>query len=266
MLRARIITALLLLPLVFGGIYLLALPHFALLFGVIVLLGAWEWSALGGLDRPLARGGYVVLLALAMGALWQMPAAHEGVLGLGSLVWLMAIALVIVYPSGRRWLSGPSVLLQGIVLLMAAWLALVTIRAQANGAHWLVWLFLLVWGADIGGYFAGRRFGRRKLAPAVSPGKTWAGAVGGLGLAALVTLAPLAWLGRPVLAWLPLVVALVVLSIFGDLYESALKRQRGVKDSGTLLPGHGGVLDRVDALLAALPAFAWLTARGLLPA
>ena len=127
-----------------------------------------------------------------------------------------------------------------------------------------MWLFLLVWGADIGGYFAGRRFGRRKLAPAVSPGKTWAGAVGGLLLAGAVTLLPLSVLGRPVLTWAPVVAALVVLSIFGDLFESALKRQRGVKDSGALLPGHGGVLDRIDALLAALPAFALLASRGAL--
>ncbi len=264
MLRARIITALLLLPLVFGGIYLLALSYFALLFGAIVLLGAWEWSALGGLQRPAARAGYVLLTAAAMALLWQMGSVHDVVLGLALLGWFGAITLVIGYPTGWRWLSGAPVLLLGILLLVAAWLGLIVIRAQPDGAHWLVWLFLLVWGADIGGYFAGRRFGRRKLAPAVSPGKTWAGAVGGLLLAGAVTLLPLSVLGRPVLTWAPVVAALVVLSIFGDLFESALKRQRGVKDSGALLPGHGGVLDRVDALLAALPAFALLASRGAL--
>lgn len=262
MLRARIITALLLLPLVFGGIYLLSLPHFALLFGAIVLLGAWEWSALGGLERPSVRAGYVLLTAAAMALLWQTDSMHDLVLGLAMVGWLVAIVLVIAYPNGWRALSGVPVLLLGVVLLLAAWLSLIVIRAEAHGAHWLMWLFFLVWGADIGGYFAGRRFGRRKLAPAVSPGKTWAGAIGGLLLAALVTLVPLAVVGRPLVPWLPVVAGLVVLSIFGDLFESALKRQRGVKDSGTLLPGHGGVLDRVDALLAVLPAFALLASRG----
>jgi phosphatidate cytidylyltransferase len=123
---------------------------------------------------------------------------------------------------------------------------------------WLIWVFMLAWGADIGAYFAGHAFGRRKLAPRVSPGKTWEGVIGGLALALAVCALGAFWLTPGWVGWLPVIVLLVAVSVFGDLFESVLKRATGVKDSGTLLPGHGGVLDRIDSLLAVLPVFAVL--------
>jgi phosphatidate cytidylyltransferase len=123
-----------------------------------------------------------------------------------------------------------------------------------------MWLLVLVWSADVGAYFAGRRFGRRKLAPAVSPGKTWEGAFGGMLVSLALCGGALLVLGLPAW-WLLAVAGLVVVSIFGDLFESVIKRVRGVKDSSNLLPGHGGILDRIDSLLAVLPVFALILAR-----
>jgi phosphatidate cytidylyltransferase len=143
-------------------------------------------------------------------------------------------------------------------VLVGAWVGLCAIRGAEQGGHWLLWLFCLVWGADIGAYFAGRRFGRRKLAPAVSPGKTWEGVLGGALLSLALTWSALVLTDQWSPVWVPVVLSLIALSVFGDLFESVLKRQRGVKDSGALLPGHGGLLDRVDALLPVLPVFALL--------
>ena len=155
----------------------------------------------------------------------------------------------------------------GLVVLVGAWLALVELRALPAGSELILWLFIVVWSADIGAYFAGRALGRRKLAPNVSPGKTWEGAIGGLlaatvlatGMAAAVPALAGANDGAGALGtWLALALFLGVVSIVGDLFESVLKRESGAKDSGGLLPGHGGLLDRIDALVAALPIFALL--------
>ncbi len=132
------------------------------------------------------------------------------------------------------------------------------VRGQAQGAHWLIWLFLLVALADVGAYFSGRAWGRRKLAPALSPGKTWEGVAGGAALSALVGGGALVPWGRLDWFWVGATLLLIAVGVFGDLLESLLKREAGVKDSGALLPGHGGVLDRIDSALAALPVFALL--------
>ena len=152
-----------------------------------------------------------------------------------------------------------------MLVLTGAWLGLVSLRAQPDTGAWLIiWLFVVVWSADIGAYFVGRAYGRRKLALAVSPGKTWEGAVGGLvctvllatGLVGVVP--ALRMVPFSLTAWALLAFALGAISIVGDLFESVLKRETGAKDSGALLPGHGGLLDRIDALLAVLPVFAFL--------
>ena len=153
-----------------------------------------------------------------------------------------------------RWIAA----LLGVAILSAAWGAAMTLRMAPNGVHWLVWLFVLVSAADIGAYFAGTAWGRRKLAPALSPAKTWEGVAGGAVLSFLVCGGALAALGLLSMAAAAVIVLLIAVSVFGDLLESLLKRQSGVKDSGTLLPGHGGLLDRVDSELAALPVFALL--------
>lgn len=258
MLRARVLTALLLLGLTLAAIYLLPQRAFALLLGAVVLACGWEWSRLAGLESSVARGGAVAVLALAMLLIETQPAQARFVLWLASGFWVFAVLLVVRFPRDARWLSGGAVALMGLPVLVGAWLGLCAIRGAEHGGHWLLWLFCLVWGADIGAYFAGRRFGRRKLAPAVSPGKTWEGVLGGVLLSLGLTLSALALSGQWTPIWIPVVLALIALSVFGDLFESVLKRQRGVKDSGSLLPGHGGLLDRVDALLPVLPVFALL--------
>ena len=186
-----------------------------------------------------------------------------------SMVWLaLALCLFIAgrFPPSDRW----RLVYAGLALLLpaACWFALVA--AYRNGLVFLISILAIVWAADIAAYFAGRAFGKKKLAPSISPGKTWAGAIGGA-IAALIVAALIpaaialglpqlsgsffAVLGQrwPSIAVLAAVLVLVVLSIVGDLFESQLKRQHGVKDSGRLLPGHGGVFDRVDALLPVVP-------------
>jgi phosphatidate cytidylyltransferase len=257
LLRTRVITALVLAPLVVSAIYLLPLPWFAACFWLAAAAGLFEWVGLAGLTGMAARALSIAALAAVALAAWYAPGLWSIGLAAGSVFWLIAIALVLAYPRGaflttRPWVSVPA----GLLVCWAAWLALVVIRDQPGGATWLLWLLLLVWSADIGAYFAGTRFGRRRLAPKVSPGKTWEGAAGGLAASLAVATAMLVIMGEPALRWLPVIVLLVVVSIFGDLFESILKRQRGVKDSGALLPGHGGALDRIDSMVASLPVFA----------
>jgi len=259
-LRARIITALILLPLVLGAIYLLPLPAFAAAFWLIVAAAGWEWAALAGLEGGVARGAFVLVLALGAMGLWWFPAGLPGgftaVLLAAAAFWLVAIVVVVAYPRSGAWLRPPVLLASGVLTMLAAWVALVVVRSAPAGANWLLWVMVVVWAADIGAYFVGRRFGRRRLAPQVSPGKSWEGAAGGAALALLVAAGLLVAGGVWAPGWLLVILGLVAVSIFGDLFESVLKRHRGVKDSGNLLPGHGGALDRIDSLLAVLPFFA----------
>ncbi len=149
-----------------------------------------------------------------------------------------------------RWSAGVA----GILALVPSWLALVRLlHAPPRGPQWVLFMLLLVWVADIGAYFFGRRFGRVRLAPEVSPGKTWEGVLGGAAGSALVAIAGSAWFRIPLFAFVPLCLAAVGFSIVGDLTESLLKRFAGMKDSGTVLPGHGGVMDRIDSLTGAAP-------------
>jgi phosphatidate cytidylyltransferase len=259
LLRSRIITALVLAPLVILAIYLLPLPAFAGFFWVIAAAGAYEWAGLARIDGKLGRCLYIAALAALALAAWQVPGYWPAILWVGGGFWLLAAIVVLAYPRSGAFIGHPLVLVPaGLLVTGTAWLALVVVRDQPAGATWLLWLMVLVWGADIGAYFAGRRFGRRKLAPQVSPGKTWEGALGGAAVSLAATLAMLVAMGALALWWVPVVLLLTVVSVFGDLFESVLKRQRGVKDSGSLLPGHGGVLDRIDSLVAVLPVFAVL--------
>ena len=263
MLRSRIITALILAPLVIAAIYLLPLYGFALAFWLIAAAGAWEWAGLAGVTGVAGRTGYLVVLAGLAGATWTVPAYWTCVLWLGVGFWSVAALAVLSYPRGAGLSVHPLVALPaGLVAAWAAWMALVTVRAEPGGATWVLWLLFLVWAADIGAYFAGRRFGRRKLAPRVSPGKTWEGLAGGVAASLAVTLPMLIPMGAFAPVWVPLIMLLIGVSVFGDLFESVMKRARGVKDSGALLPGHGGALDRIDSVIAALPVFALLVTRG----
>lgn len=265
MLKWRIITALTLLPLVLGVVFLLPTAGFALAMAVVVALGAWEWTRLIGLREQRERAGHVaaLLVLLAATAVCLGSTAATGlVLAVGVLGWLGLMAWLVAYQRGRATdtpITGARGALLGLLLFLPAWFGLVLIHGQPGGPWLVLMLLVLTWAADVGAYFAGRTLGKRRLAPRISPGKTVEGAVGGL----LLTLIA-AWLLALILpATVPgglslavLAIATFVASVAGDLLESMVKRRCGVKDSGTLLPGHGGVLDRIDSLTATAPVFA----------
>jgi phosphatidate cytidylyltransferase len=256
MLRTRVITALLLVA-VFGLI-LFSLPPLAakLAFAAIAALAAWEWGGLMRQDHP-ARVMYAFVLLLFC---WQLtvgaPQLVPVLLGISAAFWIFVVPLWFRY----KWtLAGNDFFgyLLGALVILPTWAAMVALHAVS------VWLLLaamaLVWVADIAAYFVGRAFGRHKLAPTISPGKTWegvAGAVAGVMIYGAIVLnySPLAGqLPLPVPLLVLLLILLTAVSVMGDLFESLLKRQAGIKDSSNLLPGHGGVLDRIDALTSTLP-------------
>ena len=261
MLRQRIITAAWLAPLMLAGLFGLSGGLFALFTAAIVLQAGWEWTNLAGIRHRDNRLLLVGVLALAMLMLWLSGAALAAwPLWLGVAGWLANLYWVVHYPErGAQWQSPARRLLMGLWVLLPAWVGLNVLRD--TGAVWLLFVLLLVWCADIGAYFAGRAFGRRKLAPRVSPGKSWEGVAGGLVATAALAVLFASWQGLGLGGGLALLLATLVVtlvSVLGDLLESMLKRFRGIKDSSALLPGHGGVLDRIDSLTAALPLFALL--------
>jgi phosphatidate cytidylyltransferase len=220
----------------------------------IVLLGAWEWSGFLRLPNAALRAAYVLLIAVLMFAAWSVSVtagARNFVMQLALAWWCVALLWVMLAP---RRVAGWSAALAGVLALVPAWLALMRLRVGLpDGAQWVLFALLLVWVADIGAFFCGRLLGRVRLAPQVSPAKTWEGVVGGMLLSALCALAGAAWFHLPALTFLLLCLTAVAFSVVGDLTESLLKRFAGVKDSGTLFPGHGGVMDRIDSLTAAAP-------------
>ncbi|MAA75218.1 MAG: hypothetical protein CMN28_10990 [Salinisphaeraceae bacterium] len=262
MLLTRIITAAVLLPLVIGAIFFFPPVAVALLLAAFLLVGAWEWGGL--LQLPAAWRGLYGLLAAAVLALlwWQMDAVPvvQAVLWAGVLWWVYAVVLVIRFPRG--WDVGvglrPVAGLVGLVILAAAFVAVLGVHGLPRGAEWLLLLFLLIWAADTGAYFAGHAYGARKLAPKVSPGKTLEGAAGGLVACVLIALVAAWWFALNPMQTVGLVLLslfIAPVSVIGDLTESMFKRQAGIKDSGQIFPGHGGVLDRLDSLLAAAPFY-----------
>jgi len=259
----RVVTALALLP------PLLALVWFAptsVVYAVLCVAGlavAWEWSALMGLAGTWRRAAYVVLTAALLAAAWLGRAFWAWLMIAALAWWLLAPFVLAGYPENvrERRPSAASMGALGQVLLLPALLALAVLHAMPDGALRLLYCLFLVFAADVGAFLAGRNFGRHKLAPQVSPGKTVEGAVGGLLLCALWALTAGTYAfqadsGAEIARIVALSLAAAALSIVGDLTESMFKRIAGVKDSGTLLPGHGGVLDRVDSILAAAPVMA----------
>lgn len=258
MLKQRIVTALVLAIVVVGGVVLLPVGAFALFVLLLAVPGLYEWATLSGFRSVFTRAAYTLAGAGVLALLWAAPTVWAAVLGLSVLFWILAAAFVVSFPAGRRLAASPAFLAAaGAPVFAGAWLGLVVLKQHEVGHWFIVWMFVLVWAADSGAYFAGRAFGRRRLAPRVSPGKTWEGAFGGTALA-VVAAGVLAWgLGwQPLSGWVVLGAGLAVVAIVGDLFESAVKRARDVKDSGGLLPGHGGVLDRIDSTVAVAPVLA----------
>ena len=281
MFKQRVITALILAPLALMAVFYLPLAGFALFISAAFLLGAWEWSGLCGLASKAMRWVYVMLTAIILALLyWQWPAplhwpVEQNVL-LSTLLlagigwWVLAIVLVLTYPKSQKLWAGSDwgKALMGWLTLVPAWVAVLFIRSTDYAAlnftgAWLIFCLLaLVWAADIGGYIVGKPFGKHKLLPKVSPGKTVEGMLGGLALVAIVVTI-VAWLQdwpAQTGIWYVSALLLTVLSVFGDLTESMFKRVAGKKDSGAFLPGHGGILDRIDSLTATAPLFAIIVA------
>ena len=271
MLKQRIITALCLLPVALGGFFLLQGGWFALFIAAIVCLGAWEWAHLAGLEAQPLRIAYAAALAVLLLGLYLLPVLAAPLLTVAILWWLAAIALVLGYPASHRvWERQAVRLLIGLLILLPAWQGLVLLKQWPQGNSLILAVMVLIWSADIGAYFCGKRFGRRKLAIQVSPGKSWEGLYGGLASSLLITLLVglyRDWAAHELVLALLGAVLVVLISVVGDLTESMFKRQAGLKDSSNLLPGHGGVLDRIDSLTAAVPMFAvllWLHGWGSL--
>ena len=259
MLKNRVVTGVCLALAAAAGIYWLPAPWLAAVFALVAGLAAWEWAGCIGLGTAWRRLLYVGLAGVALAVAYGSAMVRGWAPWVGLAVWAGAIAAILAYPAGRRlWRRQWVLAALGIAVIGCAWTGALVVRGQAQGAHWLIWLFLLVALADVGAYFSGRAWGRRKLAPALSPGKTWEGVAGGAALSALVGGGALVPWGRLDWFWVGATLLLIAVGVFGDLLESLLKREAGVKDSGALLPGHGGVLDRIDSALAALPVFALL--------
>lgn len=280
MLKQRIITALILAPAAIYAIFYLPLLYFAALLVVIIGIGAWEWGPLMGFDTKTRRIAFVATTLVLIAGIWsvispdnlwvnsaQLHGYALALLWLAVAWWLLSAFLMFSYPKASNfWSKHRSVRgVFGWLTLVPTWLAFMVIRTNGyqadtyHGAQLLMFLFLMVWSADVGAYFVGKACGKNKLMPNVSPGKTFEGFLGGLVFACvLVAIAAyqLAWSHDQIITVLLVTVLITTASVLGDLNESMFKRQAGVKDSGSILPGHGGILDRIDSLTATAPIFA----------
>jgi phosphatidate cytidylyltransferase len=252
MLRQRVTTAVIALAVL--AIVLFVLPPFyaEVVIALVILAAAWEWSGFLGSKSPATRIFYVIFIAALMAAVGMVwPDGVERILQVAVVWWLLALIWTFIFPTAipvfLRWICGA-------LVLVPLWAALVKLYQVTPSL--LLFVLLIVWAADIGAYFVGKQFGRVKLAPSISPGKTWEGVIGGLALVVLLAVGRSFWPGNDLAVIIPFSLAVASISIVGDLTVSMFKRTAGLKDSGTLFPGHGGVLDRVDSVAAAAPLFA----------
>ncbi|UVO09404.1 phosphatidate cytidylyltransferase [Pectobacterium polonicum] len=277
MLKYRLITAFILIPIVIAALFLLPPLGFTLVTLAVCMLAAWEWGQLAGFASYGQRLWLAILCGFLLALmLLSLPAYHYSVhipqisIALWSSLawWGVALFLVLFYPaSASFWRHSRALrLVFGIMTIVPFFWGMVALRHYNYainpfaGAWWLLYVMLLVWGADSGAYMFGKLFGKRKLAPKVSPGKTWEGFLGGLATSALISVlfslyAPLTVAPATLLICS---IAAALASVLGDLTESMFKREAGIKDSSHLIPGHGGVLDRIDSLTAAVPVFSCL--------
>ena len=268
MFKQRVITAVILGVAFLSLLLNLSSLHFALVIGVLVVVAGWEWTGLMKINTASGKAGYLLLLTLSLilASSWLGlfdrfdQSRAEQILQVAVALWAVIFLWVQGYPSSAiLWSSRPVMGLLGILLLTFTWVAVTSILYHGAGQWMLLLAIVVVALADVGGYVVGNLWGKHKLAPVVSPGKTWEGFAGGIFLQLLFILGLALLLPDVAIKDLcVLIIPVALYSVLGDLFESMLKRNRGVKDSSQLLPGHGGVLDRIDGFMAALPLFALL--------
>jgi phosphatidate cytidylyltransferase len=260
MLRLRILTAAILGCVLLAGLFVLEPRWTVLAFGAVWVAGAWEWARFGGLRSLPKRLLYCLAIAVLLALAWRWSEDPPQLLALlaAACAWWAAAFLWLTF--APEWHRPRLALFCGVPVLVPAFVALgrlvLASRGTLGGAWIVLWLIFLVIASDIGAFFVGRRFGHRKLAPKVSPGKTWEGAVGGLCAVAVVALGGGILFGLPAGLSIGFGCAVGIFSVIGDLTESMFKRSAGLKDSGVILPGHGGILDRIDSVTAAAPLYA----------
>jgi phosphatidate cytidylyltransferase len=256
MLRQRVLTAVVGILVLVVVVFLLP-PVIALgCYTAAILFAAWEWSALVRLDGHLARIAYVIGIAVLMALASRyaaLPEVYRALLLITAGWWAVALAWLAFFP---QLVNRTTAAIAGVLVLVPAWTTLSRLQLRVDrGPELVFYILCLVWAADIGAYFIGRRFGHTRLAPRVSPSKTWEGVAGGVAGAALIAAAGALLFDAPMFAFILLSVCVAVASIVGDLTESMFKRFAGLKDSGNFIPGHGGILDRIDSVTAAAPLF-----------
>lgn len=264
--RTRIIAALLMAPVAIAAVYYLPTPYLAAVVAAILLAGLWEWSALAGLTEKIPRSLYVagnalMMLALAWGSTGQGLFLYLLISVIGAIWWLFVCLWLWRFEFAKKdtSLNRSIKLLAGSLSVIPAWCALAWLHNSSTiGPRWALFAVAIAWAADSGAYFVGVRYGKHKLAPRISPGKSWEGVLGGVIAILLLAIAatPLLGLFWSELGWLLLLtIVTMIFSVVGDLFESLMKRHSGHKDSSDLIPGHGGLMDRLDSLLAVLPIF-----------
>ncbi|HEX5055063.1 MAG TPA: phosphatidate cytidylyltransferase [Gammaproteobacteria bacterium] len=261
MLKQRILTIAVAAPVFIALVLYSSTPIFSYAILLLLLPAAYEWARLSGLRSVAACACYAILHAglILLAMRLPLPESYRTWIYAAALCWWLVAGVWLIAYQRSRFVVRSRVLklIIGLLTLLPPWFALTAIHAApASGPRWVLLLFLLVWAADIGAYIAGKLYGRTKLAPAISPGKTLEGLAGGLIGAAIVVAIASFYFDSPVLPLTLLGIATAAFSVIGDLFESLMKRMADVKDSGSLLPGHGGVLDRIDSMTIAAPLFA----------
>lgn len=280
MLKQRILTALVLAPLALIAILFLPIEGFKLVVAGIIMLGAYEWANMSGITARIVKGWFTVFVGVLLAFLiftvdadkiWiqgELNPVYFIVLQIAVVWWLLSLFMILAYPRySNIWKNSRSIRgTFGLLTLIPTWVAIVSLRTSLYdvdpfyGASLLFYVLGIVWAADIGAFFVGVKFGKHKLRPNVSPGKTLEGLLGGvMASLAIIAFAALHYQVEPSRIWLHLVIGgiTVGVSALGDLNESMFKRCAGIKDSGKILPGHGGIMDRIDSLTAAFPVFAF---------
>lgn len=242
------------------AVFFLPQGAFLIAMGAVVLLAAWEWARLSGVKNQILRVLFSSSVAGAIAVLYSLD-IEKNILFFAPLVWFISLFWVVRFPRQMGWQSTNVRLMFGIYILVSTWAALAVLKGSPDFIVWILLLMGLIWGADSGAYFSGKAFGKRKLAPKVSPGKSWEGVIGGVlftqvGMFVFSHLSDFSATQTLIMSVIALLTVFV--SVLGDLSESMFKRHESVKDSSNLIPGHGGVMDRVDSLTSAAPLFVLL--------